>query len=568
MTLATLTVQGRYVYWVGTDEYNNAIYAPLVNATVRIWDSDSFCGSDDLLGVTATNNQGYYSIAVENGDCSGTVDVYAQALLENGHILVSDRDLQGGVVQYKFNTSVHDDAGSGTLDVGTYRIEGPGFTQRACIVFDNLNRGWSGVYAAGYNMRTVRAFYGSFVSFLTNETYYSSPAIYIGHAADANSFDVCVHEYGHAVSDWFDDLSSSNPCTGDNHYFDTPNTSGCAWQEGFADFLPVAIENDEEFNWPGGGYANAEILPDNVYEGMSSQTALSTEGAVARALYDLFDTHNELPQNWQQGHDFYSTSLATILDVLHDYDVKGTFQTFWTRWMQAGNPRHEPVQAIRLNQINFNTSPVWMSIGNAWRYPNQTYTLDVNPQVSDLESSDAELTLSVYSNSNSSANWEWTAPGQLSVTFPANTERSTSITLAADDGITTANSNTFVVIWSNTSPGKGYDPPEPCEEPCQTYNPPDLQPVVNNLGAARPNPFNPQTTFYFDLASADEIALAIYDVRGKLVRHLVAGLQLRGRHWLTWDGAGYNGSRQASGIYFIVLNTTRQRFVSKIVLLK
>jgi len=216
-TLATLEVEGQFVYWIGTAN-NQPVYAPLVNATVRIWDSDSWCGDDELLGVTITDNTGRFSLAVSNGDCTGTADVYAQALLENSHVLVSDMTLQGGVVQYKFGTDVHEDAGAGSLDVGVYRIPGPGFNQRACLVFDHINRAWAGVLAAGYKMRPTRVWYGSYTSFLAYDdpddtaTYYSSPNIIIGEPLDANSFDVCAHEYGHAVMDWFEDNPDGSAC--------------------------------------------------------------------------------------------------------------------------------------------------------------------------------------------------------------------------------------------------------------------------------------------------------------------------------------------------------------------
>ncbi len=564
--LGTLTVEGRYVYWTGVDASNQPVYAPLVNATVRIWDSDSFCGDDELLGVTSTSSAGYYSIAVDNGDCTGTADVYAQALPENGHILVTDRDLSGGVVQYKFNTGVHDDAGSGILNLGTYRIEGPGFNQRACLVFDHLNRGWAGVYAAGYNVRTVRAFYGSFVSFLTDGTFYSSPAIVIGDALDANSFDVCVHEYGHAVQEWFGDNPEGNPCIGD-HFFNVPNTNLCAWQEGFADFLPVAINDDAFFDFPGGGRHSMEDLPDAPYAAMSHQDALRTEGAVAGALYDLFDEHVDSVSFWEIGRDLYSTPLGSILDVLY-YHPCGSFTAYWIYWGVDGYPRHLPVQAIRLNQIDFNTPPAWSTVGNAWMYPNQAYTLNVNDRVSDAQSSDAEMELAVVSNSNSLAVWEWTAPGQLRVTFAPDAEGTTQLVLQAGDGLTTTNSNTFQLVWSDTSPGKGYDPPAPCEAPCPTPGRGIIQPVVTDLGPARPNPFNPQTTFFYDLASPDEISLAIYDVRGQRIRELFNGPKRAGRYWSTWDGADDAGRHQASGVYFLVLDAGHQRFSRKLVLLK
>ncbi len=57
-----------------------------------------------------------------------------------------------------------------------------------------------------------------------------------------------------------------------------------------------------------------------------------------------------------------------------------------------------------------------------------------------------------------------------------------------------------------------------------------------------PNPFNPQTTIAYELASPQQVQLAIYDTRGRQVRALVHGdVMPAGRHTLVWDGRGDDG---------------------------
>ncbi len=64
-----------------------------------------------------------------------------------------------------------------------------------------------------------------------------------------------------------------------------------------------------------------------------------------------------------------------------------------------------------------------------------------------------------------------------------------------------------------------------------------------------PNPFNPTTEITFALPEAGEIKLAIYNLRGQLVRTLVSGAVAAGRHKVVWDGTDANGAKVASGIY-------------------
>ncbi len=84
-----------------------------------------------------------------------------------------------------------------------------------------------------------------------------------------------------------------------------------------------------------------------------------------------------------------------------------------------------------------------------------------------------------------------------------------------------------------------------------------------------PNPFNPLTTIAYSVpADAAEIRIAVYDVAGRLVRTLAAGVAEPGRHAVTWDGRDEKGERVASGIYFVRLAAGDRARERKIVLLK
>jgi len=64
-----------------------------------------------------------------------------------------------------------------------------------------------------------------------------------------------------------------------------------------------------------------------------------------------------------------------------------------------------------------------------------------------------------------------------------------------------------------------------------------------------PNPFNPATQLAFTLARDAHVQLAIHDLRGRLVRHLVAAELPAGRHTVTWHGRDDSGRSVASGVY-------------------
>jgi hypothetical protein len=60
-----------------------------------------------------------------------------------------------------------------------------------------------------------------------------------------------------------------------------------------------------------------------------------------------------------------------------------------------------------------------------------------------------------------------------------------------------------------------------------------------------PNPFNPSTVISFTLARGESVNLAIYDLRGRVVRRLVDGGALpAGSHDVAWDGRGGRRSQR------------------------
>jgi hypothetical protein len=83
-----------------------------------------------------------------------------------------------------------------------------------------------------------------------------------------------------------------------------------------------------------------------------------------------------------------------------------------------------------------------------------------------------------------------------------------------------------------------------------------------------PNPFNPTTTIGFTLAALAPVTLRVYDARGALVASLFEGKLGEGQHTVDWAGTDNAGQPVASGTYFYVLTTGKQRLSRKMVLLK
>ena len=93
-------------------------------------------------------------------------------------------------------------------------------------------------------------------------------------------------------------------------------------------------------------------------------------------------------------------------------------------------------------------------------------------------------------------------------------------------------------------------------------------PLASELVDIRPNPFNPRTTVTFDLARAGHATLAVYDLRGALVRRLVDAELPAGRHEAVWDGCDATGQGVASGVYLASFSDGQVRRMKRMVLVR
>ena len=85
---------------------------------------------------------------------------------------------------------------------------------------------------------------------------------------------------------------------------------------------------------------------------------------------------------------------------------------------------------------------------------------------------------------------------------------------------------------------------------------------------ARPNPFNPATILAFEIPNRRRVSLAVYDVRGRLVRRLLDEVLEPGRHTAIWRGRDGNDHPAAAGVYLVRLKVGEQVVTRGISLVK
>ena len=71
-----------------------------------------------------------------------------------------------------------------------------------------------------------------------------------------------------------------------------------------------------------------------------------------------------------------------------------------------------------------------------------------------------------------------------------------------------------------------------------------------SLGAAYPNPFNPETAFDFTIAADDHVTIDVFNSVGQRVDTLVDNFKPAGTYQVTWNGRDSRGAPVSSGAYF------------------
>ncbi|MCD4650380.1 MAG: T9SS type A sorting domain-containing protein [Candidatus Cloacimonetes bacterium] len=120
----------------------------------------------------------------------------------------------------------------------------------------------------------------------------------------------------------------------------------------------------------------------------------------------------------------------------------------------------------------------------------------------------------------------------------------------------------FMAIDVNFHDLTGWEP-TPVSNNNQTI--PDIgQLTLNNY----PNPFNPTTKISFNLPLDSDVELAVYNVKGQLVKTIASDYLAAGTHTFTWNGKNNAGKQAASGVYFSRLKAGESVKTNKMLMLK
>jgi hypothetical protein len=108
--------------------------------------------------------------------------------------------------------------------------------------------------------------------------------------------------------------------------------------------------------------------------------------------------------------------------------------------------------------------------------------------------------------------------------------------------------------------------PAQCDEPSgvREYN----GVVSAMLLRAYPNPATWQTLIRLEIPNSGPVQASVFDMAGRRIRELFAGILSAGLHDLPWDGRDYDGRAVSAGVYLVRVATTEGTGTTQVVLLK
>ena len=242
----------------------------------------------------------------------------------------------------------------GTHDIGSWEIINGATIERAFWITTDLSNAWRYIFfGTGSGQNPVETTGPGTVQWKIDSidgTYYSYGGNSHLTGADPLSDTVVNHEYGHNVM-WnvYGGYFPINDCPSP-HYLQYASGPHCGWTEGWADFFPMAINNDPFYRWAGGSTLNLETP---TWGTPNWNNGDQVEGRVAGALWDILDNVND-------GDDTYTDgSITNIWDTFKHHATDDHFNEYWAGWLARGhnNTSAGPIMDLYQNTINYRSGP-------------------------------------------------------------------------------------------------------------------------------------------------------------------------------------------------------------------
>jgi hypothetical protein len=364
-------------------------------------------GSGSHLDWAYTDCNGYFTFPSESNPGSAGIKVRILTYVKyapNGYDLIvvhSGGDSRDNAYYCETGTYVFSD---GTYDMGTITVTSPAVDYRAKSFWikDDLDRGFKypllyfpswqpGGCIVEWPDDDDQCFENLFVI----ACYYPGEHVHLRIWSADDTRDVVLHEMAHNImyNVYGGDIPPDD-CPEEGYSYAWVSGPSCAWEEGWADFYPLAVKNSPYYILPGGGSNNWDSVCFSGGCDPGDQVIYHVGGA----LWDLKDNIND-------GYDTYSFDFYPIWDVVYNQNAN-TFSEFWSAWVLRGHDNCHGTPCLYQNTIDYNAKPFF------WFWPfnipdkelceneKQDNSIDIWNYAYDAECPDDELIFTIEGNTD------------------------------------------------------------------------------------------------------------------------------------------------------------------------
>ncbi|WP_139491771.1 hypothetical protein [Brevibacillus dissolubilis] len=316
-----------YGYWMRYDRAGVA--APVRNAKVEVLYLDA-SNVWRVLATTYTGSNGYYSVSYTPP--ASFTDAQVRVLTTNtgayGQVQNDVAAVYGVTASYSAKLTTGGDAGTWYSPKGSN-------SEKALWVFDDLVKTKDALKSYKDPGLSTIVWYPT----ATNGAYYTRGGTIKLGANSPSSISVTAHELGHNyMYNLYNGSYPTTNCPSPHYITRTTNDLGCAWSEGWADFLQAYVNNNPRYYYDATSFTDLENTS-------TMDSGDMVEGRVAGAMWDLVDTVAD-------GTDTRLYAFGDVYKAMY-YSKRNNFPEYWTQWKTLGfdiNAKY----SLQQNTINYN----------------------------------------------------------------------------------------------------------------------------------------------------------------------------------------------------------------------
>jgi hypothetical protein len=446
-----IVVEGRILYIPRSSGQN----FPAAGLKIDIYDLDQgFPTTNQFLATATTNSSGFFrSPPIPNkdpdgptGSLEGTQDVFLRLRSDSGDVKLLQMGTRQGYTwnSYDINpsTGLLRNVPDGVVPMQPLYIEENNKDVEALWTYIDLSAAWFFMKnQTGEEPGPITALWSPTSS--QGPRYDANAREILLRSDSAGYGDVVVQQAAYALlhnilgalpADWL-------PCTeGPGATMQSKTTPACAFVQGFATSLALAVFDDPSFDAASTSGVNLELATAG---SPGWEDGDQVPGRVAGAFWDLYEFDDE-----SDGTDGFDATFAEVWEVI-DQQRPTTMAAWWQGWLAMGKDGCLPLGSLKQNTINYNTDPsIDRTKTTIIMNEDEIRVIDLSDIVSDVECGRDKLQFRMLDPGDANLGATFTPNITLTLEPADNWFGTTVVKMEASDGATALPLDLTVIVNS------------------------------------------------------------------------------------------------------------------------